>query len=106
MAEFSIIEQQMLTKGMTPEQQMLFASHYASVSKDRSVALIISVILGVWGIDRFYLGDIGLGLLKLFTAGGCGVLWLVDIFLISGRADDINRGKAAEIAQAIKLTAQ
>ncbi|HOP62611.1 MAG TPA: TM2 domain-containing protein [Spirochaetota bacterium] len=49
------------------------------------VALILSVFLGQLGVDRFYLGYIGLGLVKLLSFGGCGVWWLIDIILISTR---------------------
>ncbi|KAH7042854.1 hypothetical protein BKA57DRAFT_470606 [Linnemannia elongata] len=45
-------------------------------------AVILSMFFGVFGIDRFYLGYIFVGLIKLFTAGGFGILWVVDIFLI------------------------
>lgn len=50
--------------------------------KEWIVALLLSIFVGTLGIDRFYLGYIGLGILKLVTAGGCGVWWLVDLILI------------------------
>jgi hypothetical protein len=54
-----------------------------SSDKDWLVALVLSILVGGLGIDRFYLGYVGLGLLKLFTLGGCGVWWLVDLILIA-----------------------
>ena len=50
--------------------------------KDPTISLILSIILGSLGIDRFLIGDIGLGIGKLLTAGGCGVWAIVDWFLI------------------------
>ena len=47
-------------------------------------ALIISRLIGSLGIDRFYLGQVGLGIAKLLTGGGCGVWTIVDWFLIMG----------------------
>jgi len=51
--------------------------------KSKTTALIISIFLGEIGIDRFYLGYTGLGILKLITAGGFGIWWIIDIYLIA-----------------------
>lgn len=92
-----------MAKDLSPEQRMLFNSQLSSSLKDRNTVLILSVILGAWGVDRFYVGDMGMGLLKLFTFGGCGILWLIDIFMIRGRADQYNRNKAHEILSGVRL---
>lgn len=51
--------------------------------KDWLAALLLSIFLGYLGVDRFYLGHIGLGVAKLVTGGGCGIWWLIDIILIA-----------------------
>ena len=51
--------------------------------KDKTTALLLSIFLGELGVDRFYLGYVGLGILKLLTGGGFGVWWLIDIILIA-----------------------
>ena len=55
---------------------------------DRSwiAAVLLSFFLGVLAIDRFYLGYIGLGVVKLLTIGGLGVWALIDLILIIVRA--------------------
>lgn len=59
--------------------------------RDWLTALLISFVLGWLGIDRFYLGYTGLGILKLITLGLCGIWALIDLILIAlGNLDDAN----------------
>ena len=48
------------------------------------IALVLGITLGPFGADRFYIGDIGLGIAKLCTCGGLYLWWLIDMFLIMG----------------------
>jgi len=58
--------------------------------KNPTTILLFSIFLGSYGVDRFMLGDVGLGVGKLLTLGGCWIWWLIDIFLVSGRAKEKN----------------
>ena len=57
--------------------------------KDWLITLILSIVVGGFGIDRFYTGSVLLGVLKLVTLGGLGVWWLIDlIMLVTGNCKD------------------
>ena len=58
--------------------------------KDPTTMLLISIFLGSLGVDRFMLGDTGMGILKLLTAGCCGVLTIIDWFSISKKTRELN----------------
>ena len=58
--------------------------------KDPTISLIISLFIGGWGIDRFYIGDTGLGIGKLVTCGGFGIWAIIDWFLIMGSTREKN----------------
>ena len=51
--------------------------------KNKTTALILAVLVGGLGIDRFYLGYTGLGILKLLTGGCFGIMWIIDIINIA-----------------------
>jgi TM2 domain-containing membrane protein YozV len=103
--EFTPMEQQMMVKDLTDQQKMLFMGQYESVKKDPGTILVLSILFGFSGIDRFMLGDMGLGIAKLLTLGGCGIWAMVDWFTAKSRANAYNRAKAQEVYQAIKMTA-
>ena len=58
--------------------------------KDPTTILLVSIFLGGLGIDRFMLGDIGMGILKLLTCGVCGILTIIDWFTVSKKTKELN----------------
>ncbi len=67
-----------------------FLTLQASELKDPTTLLLISIFLGSLGIDRFMLGDTGMGVLKLLTGGCCGILTIIDWFTISKKTKQKN----------------
>lgn len=62
--------------------------------KDKGVLIFLAWLLGVFGVDRFYRGQIGLGIFKLLTFGGCGIWALIDsIMYIVGQLPEDSDGK-------------
>lgn len=67
--------------------------------KSKTTALILSVLVGGFGVDRFYLGYMGMGILKLLTGGCLGILWIIDIISIAtGRLTPADGSAYAEDA--------
>lgn len=61
--------------------------------KDPTTILIVSLLAGSLGIDRFMLGDTGLGIGKLLTCGGLGIWTIIDWFMIQGATREKNLAK-------------
>ena len=100
MADFGAAEKVELTRDLTESQKAIFNSQYSSERKDPGTMVLLALI----GYDRFWLGDTGLGMVKLVTCNGCGIWGLVDIFSAKSRAEEYNRNKAQEIVDALKAT--
>ncbi len=62
--------------------------------QDPVVIIIIAIFLG-W--ERFFIDDIGLGVLKIITCYGLGIWWLIDIFTAKGRTMDYNYRKLLKV---------
>ena len=58
--------------------------------KEPTTSLIVSLLGGQLGIDRFMIGDTGMGVAKLLTCGGLGIWAIVDWFLIMGATREKN----------------
>jgi len=84
-----------------PERRDNFDLLFAAREKDPAVALILSVAFGWIGVDRFYIDNIVLGILKLITFGGFMIWAMIDWFVIMGSARKSNVKIAREVKQAV-----
>ena len=66
---------------VTPVNPVTHPGMYSE--KNIVVALLLSFFLGYFGIHRFYTGKIGTGVLMIFTFGGLGIWYLIDLVLIA-----------------------
>ncbi len=61
--------------------------------KDPTTTLIVSILAGSIGVDRFMIGDTGLGVGKLLTCGGLGIWAIIDWFMIQKATREKNMQK-------------
>lgn len=93
-----------------PQEKMMFIREYlsklddnksgllaATQLKDPTTALILSLLVGGFGADRFYLGQTTLGIIKLITCGGMGIWLIIDWFLIMKATKDSNFEKMQSV---------
>ncbi len=74
-----------------------FLALQACELKDPTTLLLVSLFLGGLGIDRFMLGETGMGILKLLTAGCCGILAIIDWFTIIRKTKQKNLAEISMI---------
>lgn len=65
--------------------------------RDPTMILIVSLLAGGFGVDRFLIGDTGMGVGKLLTCGGLGIWAIVDWFLIMDAAREKNIEKLQKV---------
>jgi TM2 domain-containing membrane protein YozV len=88
----------------TDEKARSFANVYRARRKDPQV-ILVTALLGfiiVAGVHRFMLGQIGMGLLYLFTAGLCFIGTIIDLVNYQRLAFEFNQQVANEVAVLIK----
>ena len=91
-------------KGMTDEQAAQFAYAYRSRRKDPQTILLLTLLgfIGIAGVQRFVLDQIGMGLLYLFTAGLCWIGTIVDLVNYKRLAVEHNHKHAHQLAVMIR----
>ncbi len=80
----------LIRQKLEKQSEDVFATLQTIELKDPTTILLVSIFLGSIGVDRFMLGDVGMGILKLLTVGLCGILTIVDWFTISGKTKQAN----------------
>lgn len=90
---------QNLIKDMDDETARRFATIYRTRRREPLLILVTALVgfLGVSGIHRFIMGEIGMGILYLFTAGLCLIGTIVDLVNHQKLAFDYNRKVAEEV---------
>jgi TM2 domain-containing membrane protein YozV len=76
-----------------------FDLHFGAREKVPAIALTLSLCFGTFGIDRFYIGNIILGILKLITLGAFFIWTIIDWFLITSSTRKTNAAIANEVRQ-------
>ena len=95
---------QELIKDMTDSQAQQFAMAYMARRKDPSNILVFTVIgfIGIAGIQRFVLNQVGMGILFLLTGGLCVIGTIVDLVNFKKLAFEYNSKQAQQVAGMIK----
>lgn len=86
-------------RGVPENQKTDFLHRFNAQAYNPVVVFGFSVFLGALGVDRFLLGQVLLGILKLITAGGFGLWVIIDWFLVAGTTRERNLDIAKSIVQ-------
>ena len=93
-----------LTRDMTPDQQMQFMSLYQGRRKDQQSIIIFACLgfVGLSGVHRLVLGQMGMGILYLFTGGICMIGTIVDLVNSQKLVNEYNLRQANEVTNIMR----
>lgn len=96
---------QSLTNEMTDNQVQQFYSLYQSRRKEPQTIMVMTILgfFGVAGIQRFILGETGMGVIYLFTGGLCGIGTILDLMNNRKMTSKFNEKQAMEAANMMKM---
>lgn len=89
-----------IMKDMTEEQAEQFSRVYRQRRKDETTVLLTTLLafFGIAGVNRFYLGQVGMGIAYLFTAGFCLIGTIVDLFNYKSLTAGFNEKQAMDVS--------
>ena len=88
-----------LTKDYSDDQMMNFANVYRARRRDPQL-ILLTTLLGfvvIAGVQRFLIGQIGMGILYLFTGGLCLIGTIIDVINYQDLAFEYNQKIAHEV---------
>ena len=94
------IELQQIVSGLPSDKQAAFFLHYTSQAKNPTTAVVLAVLLGGIGAHKFYLGEMGLGIIYLVFSWTSipMILGIIEGFTISRTVHKKNRQTAREVS--------
>lgn len=103
--EYSYLQQIMV--GLDERQKQNFVMFYSGKRKSPQDILLFTILgfLGIAGIQRFVVGQMGMGILYILTAGLCFIGTIVDVINHKSLATDYNQKAAYESLQMVKMMA-
>ena len=96
---------QSVTHEMTDSQQKQFIMFYQGKRKDEQTILLLTIIgfFGFAGIQRFVVGEVGMGIAYFLTAGFCGIGTIIDILNHKKITFEYNQKQAYEAAAMVNI---
>lgn len=96
---------QNLTRDMSERQQQQFFLLFKGKRKERKDLLILTILgfFGVAGVQRFVVGEVGMGILYLVTFGFCGIGTIVDLINLDHMVSKFNQKQAMEAYDMIRM---
>lgn len=89
-----------IASSLPSDKQGIFMMQYQNVRKDPTTALLLALLLGYVGGHKFYLGQVGLGVVYLLFCWTFvpGVIAFIEAFAIAGKVGEYNEQKAVQLS--------